>query len=235
MRDDGEGRLATTMVRHATCPRFTLPPPSSLLPPPSSLIRLGTNAHPSRLGVGFIGSGFNTRFHIQAWQGVRDADVRGVWSPNQKNAASAAQLANDLQVGPAKAYRSITEMVADPEIHALWLCGPNQARVENVEEICDAIANRKGELVGIACEKPLARGVAEAKHVLKLIRKTGIMHGYLENSSSHRYRARSRVIWPGGPRPLAAPTSPAPPRSIPDRTTRGSGRATSRVAACSMT
>ncbi|MEY4608483.1 MAG: hypothetical protein RL625_700, partial [Gemmatimonadota bacterium] len=29
----------------------------------------------SRLGVGFIGSGFNTRFHIQAWQGVRDADV----------------------------------------------------------------------------------------------------------------------------------------------------------------
>ena len=26
----------------------------------------------SRLGVGFIGSGFNTRFHIQSWQQVRD-------------------------------------------------------------------------------------------------------------------------------------------------------------------
>ena len=42
------------------------------------------------LGIGFIGSGFNTRFHIQGWRGVRDADVRGVWSPNARNAASAA-------------------------------------------------------------------------------------------------------------------------------------------------
>ena len=70
---------------------------------------------PSRLGVGFIGSGFNTRYHIQSWTGVRDADVRGVYSPNYKNAASAAALANSLNVGPAKAYKSITEMIADPE------------------------------------------------------------------------------------------------------------------------
>ena len=55
----------------------------------------------SRLGIGFVGSGFNTRFHIQAWQGVRDADVLGVWSPNEKNAASAAQLARKLDVGHA--------------------------------------------------------------------------------------------------------------------------------------
>ena len=48
-----------------------------------------------RLGVGFIGSGFNARFHMQAFRGVRDADVLGVWSPNKKNAASAAELARD--------------------------------------------------------------------------------------------------------------------------------------------
>ncbi len=30
-----------------------------------------------RLGVGFIGSGFNARFHMQAFRGVRDADVVG--------------------------------------------------------------------------------------------------------------------------------------------------------------
>jgi len=28
-----------------------------------------------RLGVGFIGSGFNARFHLLAFQSVRDADV----------------------------------------------------------------------------------------------------------------------------------------------------------------
>ena len=39
-----------------------------------------------RLGIGFIGSGFNARFHMQAFRGVRDADVLGVWSPNAGNA-----------------------------------------------------------------------------------------------------------------------------------------------------
>jgi DNA polymerase I-like protein with 3'-5' exonuclease and polymerase domains len=34
-----------------------------------------------RLGVGFIGSGFMTRFHLRSWVAVRDADVLGVWSP----------------------------------------------------------------------------------------------------------------------------------------------------------
>src|ERR1700684_1347390 len=88
-----------------------------------------------RLGVGFVGSGFNARFHLQAFRGVRDADVLGVWSPNPKHAAEAAALARRLDIGAARPYRSISDMVADPAIHALWLTGPNHTRVENVEEI----------------------------------------------------------------------------------------------------
>jgi predicted dehydrogenase len=134
-----------------------------------------------RLGVGFIGSGFNARFHMQCFRGVRDADVLGVWSPNKRNAASAAQLARDLDVGGAKAYSSIGAMVADPAIDAIWLTGPNHARVENVEEIVDAIERGVGTLKGIACEKPLARNVAEAKRVIELVERVGLAHGYLEN------------------------------------------------------
>jgi predicted dehydrogenase len=135
----------------------------------------------TRLGVGFVGSGFNARFHIQGWRGVRDADVLGVWSPNAKNAAAAAELARTLEVGKARAYRTITEMVADPAIDAIWLCGPNQARVANVEEIVRAVNSGKGTLKGIACEKPLARTVAEAQHVQKLVKSAGLATGYLEN------------------------------------------------------
>ncbi len=137
----------------------------------------------SPLGVGFVGSGFNARFHIQAFRGVRDGDVRGVWSPNPKNAASAAKLARDLDVGEARAYKSITDMVADPAIEAIWLTGPNHARIENVEEIVAAIKAKKGTLKGIACEKPLGRTVAEAKHILKLVESVGLPHGYLENQA----------------------------------------------------
>jgi predicted dehydrogenase len=68
----------------------------------------------TRLGVGFIGSGFNAKFHMLGWTGVRDADVRGVWSPNKKNAAAAAAYAKQLYVGDEKAYKTITEMFADP-------------------------------------------------------------------------------------------------------------------------
>ncbi len=152
-----------------------------------------------RLGVGFIGSGFNTRFHIQAWQGVRDADVLGVWSPNPKNAASAAQLARSLDVGAAKAYKSIGDMVADPAIDALWLCGPNQARIENVEEIVHAIKKGRGTLRGIACEKPLARNVAEAKEVARLVKSVGLMTGYLENQLfAPHVEAGKKLLWARG-------------------------------------
>ncbi len=152
-----------------------------------------------RLGIGFIGSGFNARFHMQAFRCVRDADVLGVWSPNQKNAAAAARYARELDVGEAKAYRSITAMVADPAIDAIWLNGPNHARIENVEEICEAVRSGKGTLKGIACEKPLGRTVAEAKHITKLVEQAGIMHGYLENQYfSPQVAVGHHLIWKRG-------------------------------------
>lgn len=134
-----------------------------------------------RLGIGFIGSGFNARFHLEAMVEVRDADVLGVWSPTRRHAADTAALARKLGVGEAKPYSSITAMAADPSIHALWLCGPNHARSENVEEIADAVERGRGALLGLACEKPLGRNVAEAKHVTALARRAELNHGYLEN------------------------------------------------------
>jgi len=153
----------------------------------------------ARLGVGFIGSGFNAKFHMLGWQGVRDADVLGVWSPNAKNAAAAARYANELDVGSARAYRSIGDMVADPAIDAIWLTGPNQARIENVQEIVDALERGGGTLKGIACEKPLARNAAEAKEVLRLVKGAGLMHGYLENQVfAPQVEVGRNLIWARG-------------------------------------
>jgi predicted dehydrogenase len=134
-----------------------------------------------RLGIGFIGSGFIAKFHIQSWVAVRDADILGVWSPNPAHADETATLARTLGVGEARAYKSITDMVADPAIDALWICGPNHRRVENLEEIVAALESGKGTLTGIACEKPLARNVAEAKRCVELIKRAGVLHGYLED------------------------------------------------------
>jgi predicted dehydrogenase len=149
--------------------------------------------------VGFIGSGFNARFHMQAFQTIRDADVLGVWSPNRANAESAAALARQLDIGQAKPFASITDLVADPAIDAIWLTGPNYARIENVEALVDALQRGRGSLTGIACEKPLARNVAEATRVLSLVKSVELKHGYLENQvfSPHVETGRA-ILWARG-------------------------------------
>lgn len=152
-----------------------------------------------RLGVGFIGSGFNARFHIQGWTGVRDGDVRGVWSPNRDHAEGAARLANELDVGPARTFGSIADMVADPSIDAIWLTGPNHVRVANVEEIVAALESGKGTLRGLACEKPLARNVSEARQILDLAERVELTTGYLENQVFSPDVERGRdLLWRRG-------------------------------------
>lgn len=152
-----------------------------------------------RLGIGFIGSGFITKFHIQSMRGVRDADVLGVWSPNAEHAKGAAKLTRDIDVGQAKAYSSIKAMVEDPAIDAIWVCGPNHARIANIEEIVKTIKSGKGSLKGIACEKPLARNVAEAKKVRDLVKSVKLNNGYLEDQVFSQGVNRGReIIWRRG-------------------------------------
>ena len=152
-----------------------------------------------RLGIGFLGGGFISRFHIQSLLGVRDVDVTGVFSKTKQSAEDTASLANDLGVGPAKAFDNITEMVADPDVDAIWVCSPNYARVETFEEIANAVNSDKGKLIGVACEKPLGRNVSEAKKVLELTKSAGLLDGYLENQVFSPSITRGKeIIWARG-------------------------------------
>ncbi|MDH3592669.1 MAG: Gfo/Idh/MocA family oxidoreductase, partial [Planctomycetota bacterium] len=132
----------------------------------------------ARLGVGIVGAGFVGKFHIRSWLGVRHADVRGVCSRTAAKAEEAAALARSIGAGDARAFTSITEMVRDESIDAVWICVPNFCRVEVMEEI---VAAGKGKLKGVACEKPLGRNVFEARRMLELVEELGCPHGYLEN------------------------------------------------------
>jgi predicted dehydrogenase len=152
-----------------------------------------------RLGIGFVGGGFITRFHVQSFVGVREADVRGVWSPHGESAEQVAKLARDLDVGDCRAYPSIADMVADPNIDAIWICGPNHARIENVEEVVRAIESGRGTLRGLACEKPLARNLDEAIQVRDLAARVGLKTAYLEDQlfTPHVEAGRS-LLWARG-------------------------------------
>jgi len=149
-----------------------------------------------RLGIGFIGSGFMNRFHARSLVGVRDADVTAVFSPTREHAESLAALCRELHVGDPKVRRSVTEMVADPAVDALWIATTNDTRVAVVEELIDAVRTGKGELIGVACEKPLARNLNEARRLVELVESTPLLHGYLENQVFAPSVTRGKeIVW----------------------------------------
>jgi len=151
------------------------------------------------LGVGFIGGGFIARFHIRSWVAVRDADILGIFDKNMQTANEAAGLARRLNVGEARAYASISDMVADPNIGAIWICSPNFTRLEVMEEIVHAVKSGKGELIGVTCEKPLGRNVREARTMLKLAQEANLLDGYLENQVFSPTVVRGKnIIWSRG-------------------------------------
>ena len=154
----------------------------------------------NRIGIGFIGGGFITRFHIQSLISVRNCDVVGVMSRTRASAEESSDLARDIGVGDdAKAYDTITDMIADPNIDALWVCSPNFARIETFEEIADAISSGKGELVGVTCEKPLGRNFEEAEKVKELAESVGLLDGYLENQVFSPSITRGKeIVWSRG-------------------------------------
>src|SRR3990172_7739042 len=150
-----------------------------------------------RLGIGFVGAGFMNRFHVQSLVGVRDCDVTGVYSPTRANAEALAAMAREVGVaGDVHLASSVADLVANPDVDALWIATTNDTRIAVVEEIVDALKRGKGELAGIACEKPLARNLREAKRMVELIESVPVLHGYLENQVFEPSILRGKeIIW----------------------------------------
>lgn len=107
------------------------------------------------IGVAILGTGFMARVHIEALRrvGVRLVGILG--STPEKSEAAAAQW--DLP----RAYRDLTECLADPAVHAVHVLTPNRLHLPMVR---GALAAGKHTL----CEKPLAMDVAEAVEMAAL-------------------------------------------------------------------
>ncbi len=148
------------------------------------------------LRIGMIGSRFVARFHLQSMVGVRHAQIAGVWSPTKARREAYAGLTNQMELGPCKPYPSLEAMVSSPEIDAVWVAGPNYARLENFQLIHDLVKRGKASLLGVACEKPLARTIAEAREIVRLARDARLNHGYLENQLFATAVQRGKeIIW----------------------------------------
>jgi predicted dehydrogenase len=151
------------------------------------------------LRIGLLGSGFIAGFHLDALLGVRDVVVAGVFSPTPAHREALAQRANAMGLGPCRAYASVGELAASGEVDAVWILGPNDTRIDHMRAIHRAVKEDGAQLLGVACEKPLARNLAEAREMLRLAEDTGLNHGYLENQVfSTAVQRGKEVIWRRG-------------------------------------
>jgi len=149
-----------------------------------------------RLGVGFVGAGFMTNFHVKSWRGVRSADILGIADPDMTRANATADACRNLRVGDPKTYPDVSDLVQDPAIAAIWICAPNYTRLGIMEKITDAVTSGKTKLIGVACEKPLARNAKEAQKMIDLVNQSGLLHGYLENQVFSPSVVRGReILW----------------------------------------
>jgi predicted dehydrogenase len=161
------------------------------------------------LRIGFLGSGFIAHFHLTSFEGVRNAVIAGVYSPTREHREALAREANDLGLGPCRAFESEEAMITSGDVDAVWILGPNDRRLENMRAIHRCVTEQGVPLWGVACEKPLARTLGDAREMLRLADEAGLNHGYLENVLFSGGVVRGKdIIWrravPNAGRPYLA-------------------------------
>lgn len=134
-----------------------------------------------RLRIGFIGSGFIAHFHLTSMIGVRNVDVTGVFSRDAGNRQRFCDKVTELGLGACRSHDSLEALLTADDVDAVWIVSPNHTRLEIMHAIHDLVAAKKSRIFAVACEKPLARTIADAREMLRLAEAAGLNHGYLEN------------------------------------------------------
>ena len=165
--------------------------------------------HLDTLRIGFVGAGFIANFHLDALVAVRNVLVTGVYSPGAERRDALAEKARSLGLGPCRSFDSLEAMLTSGEIDAVWIANPNHTRLATMREIHALVTSGRAPIRAVACEKPLARTVAEAKEMLALAEDAGLLHGYMENQLFMPAVTRGRdIVWrravPAAGRPYIA-------------------------------
>jgi predicted dehydrogenase len=134
-----------------------------------------------RLRVGFVGSGFIAHFHLKSLVGVRNVDVTAVYSRNAEKRDRFAAAVAELGVGECRAHDSLESLVQSGDVDAVWIVSPNYTRLDVMRTIHAEVKAGRSKMIAVACEKPLARTIAEAREMLRLANDAGLNHGSLEN------------------------------------------------------
>jgi predicted dehydrogenase len=113
-----------------------------------------------KIGCGVIGLGFiGGKAHVPSLKGIKAANLTAVADIDEKLLARYAKP-------PVKGYKDYAELLADPEIEAVWVCLPNFLHAKVTMEALNAGKN-------VFCEMPLANTLEDCKKIVALSEKVG--------------------------------------------------------------
>lgn len=148
------------------------------------------------LRVGFVGSGFIAHFHLKSMLGVRNVEVTGVYSRSADNRQRFVDQVAELGLGACTSHDSLESMLRAGDVDAIWILSPNHTRLDIMRTIHAEVKAGRSKVFAVACEKPLARTVREAREMLSLAKDAGLNHGYLENQVFSTPVLRGKeIIW----------------------------------------
>jgi predicted dehydrogenase len=155
-----------------------------------------TNLPKQRLRIGFVGSGFIAHFHLKSLVGVRNADVTGVFSRSAERRDRFAAAVADLGLGACRTHASLESLLRAEDVDAIWILSPNYTRLDTMRIIHAEVKAGRSKIFAVACEKPLARTIGEAREMLRLAEDAGLNHGYLENQVFSTPVLRGKeIVW----------------------------------------
>src|ERR1700685_4044883 len=118
---------------------------------------------------------------------------KGAWSEITAIASRDRRKAEDAArtLGIAKAYGSYEELLADPQIEAIYNPLPNQLHVPWSIKAAEAGKH-------VLCEKPISMTVAEARSLLEVQQRTGVTIGEAFMVRTHPQWLRTRELLASG-------------------------------------
>jgi len=117
-----------------------------------------------------LGSGFIARFYADSLQAQRAKDK--LISVYSRNIEKAKKFAEDYSLGFFS--DDMDKVVRRPDVDVVVISLPNNLHEAAVEACAKAGKH-------VLCTKPLGRNASEAKRMLDMVEKAGIMGGYLED------------------------------------------------------
>lgn len=133
------------------------------------------------LRVGFVGTGFIAHFHLKSLLGVRNVEVTGVFSRSAEKRKRFADAVAELELGNCRSHETLEALLQADDVDAIWILSPNYTRLDVMRTVHAEVKAGRSKLIAVACEKPLARTVREAREMVRLVEDAGLNHGYLEN------------------------------------------------------